>query len=212
MCEAGGVVSFPLPVPAMPRPCPRLRRLLEQPVVQLDTVRGCKACEGPIVFWREKSPLLHLGNGTAFDPEGLRQPFSRDDGYDLFDLHSVHCGRFVHLVQGHFKGDFSSYDIIAGKADNNIMSDEQRKLARSAINREFVARTKQAREAAGFTQEQAARFLGVSLEAYQKYEQRSPLPHCHVNDFIILTKVDYTWLFSGKGRGPTLELRVVSAK
>jgi transcriptional regulator with XRE-family HTH domain len=92
------------------------------------------------------------------------------------------------------------------------MNDELRKLERSAAHEDFVVRTKQAREAAGFTQEQTARFLGVSLEAYQKYEQRSPLPHCHINDSISLTKVDYAWLFSGKGRRPAVELRMVSTK
>lgn len=51
----------------------------------------------------------------------------------------------------------------------------------------FLARTKLAREAAGLTQEELAKRLGIRQDKYAKYESRSPLPHQYVARFCEVT-------------------------
>jgi transcriptional regulator with XRE-family HTH domain len=41
----------------------------------------------------------------------------------------------------------------------------------------FRKRTKELRLSRGFTQKEVADFLGITIEAYSKYENRSVLPH-----------------------------------
>jgi len=62
-------------------------------------------------------------------------------------------------------------------------------------------RTKELRIAQGFTQAQMAKFLGLDLEVYKKYENRSPLPHRFIHDFCVLVGCDETYFLTGT-QGP----------
>jgi transcriptional regulator with XRE-family HTH domain len=78
------------------------------------------------------------------------------------------------------------------------------KDAASDFKMGFIARTKAARIAAGRTQEEMAKLLGVTQGHYKQYETRSPLPHRYVEVFCLATGVTLEWLFKGKGRAPRI--------
>jgi DNA-binding XRE family transcriptional regulator len=59
----------------------------------------------------------------------------------------------------------------------------------------FLARTKRAREAAGLTQEEMARRMGIRQDKYAKYESRSPLPHQYIARFCEVTGEKFEVLF-----------------
>ena len=61
----------------------------------------------------------------------------------------------------------------------------------------IIERTKEARAESGLSQSQLAQMLGVSLSSYQKYEQRSPLPHELIQPFCVIVQKDPTWLLTG---------------
>jgi transcriptional regulator with XRE-family HTH domain len=66
----------------------------------------------------------------------------------------------------------------------------------------FVRRVKEAREAMGWTQAFMAESLGIPLERYKKYEQRSLLPHYLIARFCQLTSCDIHYLMTGEHRPP----------
>lgn len=76
-----------------------------------------------------------------------------------------------------------------------------RKENESAI----IARTKQAREAAGMTACDAADALQIGGEAYRKYETRSPLPIGLLYSFCLLVNVEIEWLLNGRIRRPAVK-------
>ncbi|MCC2652154.1 MAG: hypothetical protein K0Q60_2317 [Microvirga sp.] len=63
------------------------------------------------------------------------------------------------------------------------------------FNVEFCMRTKAIREEMGWGQASMAKALGISLDAYKKYEIRSPLPHRYVEKFCLITGVSAEQLF-----------------
>jgi DNA-binding XRE family transcriptional regulator len=67
---------------------------------------------------------------------------------------------------------------------------------------EFIARTKAMRERSGLTQEQVATAIGVALDTYKKYEQRTPLPHHLVPRFAVVVRATADELFQVRS-GPT---------
>lgn len=67
---------------------------------------------------------------------------------------------------------------------------------RSAFKAKFCRRVAELRDARGWTQQQMADALGIPLDAYKKYENRSPLPHYLVPRFCLLTDVDAELLFA----------------
>jgi transcriptional regulator with XRE-family HTH domain len=72
----------------------------------------------------------------------------------------------------------------------------------SQYEKEFLARTKLARERIPYTQEQIARILGISQGRYKQYETRTLLPHEFITPFCLACQISETWLFSGRGRAP----------
>jgi len=72
--------------------------------------------------------------------------------------------------------------------------------AKSDYKSEFIARTKQAREARGYSQVQVAELLGIDQPKYSKYETRSYMPHDLIPLFCLACAVETAWLFTGKGR------------
>ena len=65
---------------------------------------------------------------------------------------------------------------------------------------EFIARTKAARKASGYSQTEMARIFGIAQDTWKQYETRTPLPHRYIPNFCTIAKVSETWLFTGKGR------------
>lgn len=63
--------------------------------------------------------------------------------------------------------------------------------ASKELDRAFVQRTKELREKRGYTQAQVALALGIELERYKKYEQRSPMPHAFVPRFLLCVGAGY---------------------
>ena len=72
----------------------------------------------------------------------------------------------------------------------------------ATFNSSFVQRVKDARAASGLTQAQAADSLGIPLERYKKYEQRTQLPHYLAERFCDLTGIDIHYLMTGKFQKP----------
>jgi DNA-binding XRE family transcriptional regulator len=66
----------------------------------------------------------------------------------------------------------------------------------------YCARTRLARIAAGYSQEQMATQLGMEQSKYTKYEGRSLLPQRYIEIFCLATRIEERWLITGKGRGP----------
>lgn len=62
----------------------------------------------------------------------------------------------------------------------------------------FAGRVRQIRESLGWTRPQAAELMGVSLDAWIKYEKRTPLPHHLIPRFCRATRVDIWFLFTGE--------------
>jgi len=61
----------------------------------------------------------------------------------------------------------------------------------------FLRRTKEAREAARYTQEQIAKVLQITQDTYKQYETRSLLPHRLIGPFCAATRVSEAWLLTG---------------
>ncbi len=58
-------------------------------------------------------------------------------------------------------------------------------------------RTKEAREAAGFSQSTMATALGLEKQTYAKYENRSAAPFRVLVPFCYIVKRDPTWILTG---------------
>ena len=63
---------------------------------------------------------------------------------------------------------------------------------------EICKRTRTARENAGFEQKDMPDILGVTLDAYNKYETRSPIRQDLISKFCRITGVREAWLLSGQ--------------
>ena len=59
-------------------------------------------------------------------------------------------------------------------------------------------RTKKAREDAGIKAADLAENLGISYDAYNKYETRSPLRQDLISPFCVMTGVNERWLLTGE--------------
>jgi transcriptional regulator with XRE-family HTH domain len=73
-----------------------------------------------------------------------------------------------------------------------------KELTQEQFVAEVTARTKQAREDAGFTQAQIAKLLDLEVGTYHKYECRTPMPHLVMIKFCVHTNVLIQELFHGK--------------
>ena len=65
----------------------------------------------------------------------------------------------------------------------------------SEFRRGYTARTRQARERAGYEIADMATLLDLKLDTYQKYEARTPLPRQLVPKFCLICGVSANWLF-----------------
>lgn len=80
----------------------------------------------------------------------------------------------------------------------------------------YRERVRESRIAAGFTQRMMADALGIPLDRYKKYENRSPMPSMTLARFAAIVRRDATWLLTGDkgsflpGNGP--RLRVIIPK
>jgi len=59
-------------------------------------------------------------------------------------------------------------------------------------------RTRELRKARFLSRAQMAQLLGVTAAAYQKYEDRSPLPHFFIEKFCLITGCSIEYLLTGK--------------
>lgn len=80
--------------------------------------------------------------------------------------------------------------------------------AKSAYRLKFLARTREAREYAGFSQARLAALLedGMGQDKYKTYESRTCLPHEYIDRFCAVCGVSLLWLMTGEGqmrRSPT---------
>ena len=68
-------------------------------------------------------------------------------------------------------------------------------MGNARIEDDFIARTKLARERAGFTQDEIAEVLGMKQGTYKNYERNRPLPHRYVRAFCLACRVDPLFLY-----------------
>ena len=87
----------------------------------------------------------------------------------------------------------------------------------AAIEAAFKKRVKQAREEAGFTQQQVADVLGIKIDRYKKWENRgkSTMPVRFFQNFCQLTHTRAEWFQNGTGQrgelpAPTRKPKAVS--
>lgn len=70
----------------------------------------------------------------------------------------------------------------------------------------FIKRTRQLRKARGLTQAKMAIAMGLSVDAYRKYETRSPMPVHLLERFSIITGRGIEFIVTGKPeRGSAVE-------
>jgi hypothetical protein len=101
--------------------------------------------------------------------------------------------------------DFKS--LSQGTSYTNVHSLPADKIAymdKSAteIHYGICIRTKRLRQARGIPATQMAEWLGVSIDAYKKYEFRTPMPHEHMDHFLSITRSDANFLISNIGSLP----------
>ena len=89
-----------------------------------------------------------------------------------------------------------SHDLQKGVGQYGGMNTKD---SATRIKEQIIARTREAREAAGYTQEQVAGVLAIEQGRYKQYETRSPLPYQFIETFCTLCRVTPTWLITGKG-------------
>jgi DNA-binding XRE family transcriptional regulator len=63
---------------------------------------------------------------------------------------------------------------------------------------EVVKRTRELRESRFLSRAQMAKLLGVTAFAYQKYEDRTPLPHFFIEKFCLITGCSIEYFLTGK--------------
>lgn len=78
------------------------------------------------------------------------------------------------------------------------------KLSKTAFQTDFKRRTKAARVARNLTQDGIAELLDIPQDQYKQYETRGLLPHDLIPRFLLATGVEWAWLYTGHGRGPSL--------
>jgi DNA-binding XRE family transcriptional regulator len=71
-------------------------------------------------------------------------------------------------------------------------------LTPTGLRARLRRRTAELREAHGWTQNEMAAFLGIGVEAYKKYENRSVLPHHLVPVFCRLVGVSIDFFYTGR--------------
>jgi transcriptional regulator with XRE-family HTH domain len=71
-------------------------------------------------------------------------------------------------------------------------------IASSHYTKALQARMRAAREAVGLTQKDMAGVLGISKDAYEKYETRSRLPHHLIEPFAVETGLSVSELIAGR--------------
>jgi DNA-binding XRE family transcriptional regulator len=79
----------------------------------------------------------------------------------------------------------SSKEISAAK--QAVVEKDSESDIEANFNERFISAVKIARIGAGFTQVEMARKLSINLDAYKKYETRSPLPHYLIARFCLHT-------------------------
>ena len=80
-------------------------------------------------------------------------------------------------------------------------------LTKAQFTKQFILRTKQAREASGFDPAKIAGFLRIKKDTYNKYESRTPLPQYLIPPFCDLCKIDADWLFRVEEASRTVRKR-----
>jgi transcriptional regulator with XRE-family HTH domain len=76
----------------------------------------------------------------------------------------------------------------------------------SELRRQYINRTAELRQARGMTQQEMADALGISLDRYKKYEQRSVLPPYLLPRFAGIVGKDIGFVVTGRvsrGARPT---------
>jgi len=73
-------------------------------------------------------------------------------------------------------------------------------IASSHYTKALQTRMRVAREARGYRQKDMAELLGITKDAYEKYETRSRLPHHLMERFALATGISLTWLITGHER------------
>ena len=69
----------------------------------------------------------------------------------------------------------------------------------AAFNRALNERVRMLRMAAGMTQAQAGAALGITVQAYQHFEYRSPMPAYLIPTFAALVGSDAGFVLTGEG-------------
>lgn len=92
----------------------------------------------------------------------------------------------------------SSGDVLPPAFVDDLSQNKQMSDPASAFRDEFLARIKALREERGLTQADMATALGVLLDAYKKYEQRSLLPHNLIERFALIVGRDVNYVMTGK--------------
>jgi transcriptional regulator with XRE-family HTH domain len=125
------------------------------------------------------------------------------------------CLRIINL-QRPFNED-GPISPIAREYDRTVVQETLSKKMSSTIPREyrdaFVARVRQARTDAGYTQRAVAMLLGVDASTYNNYERgrgKEPptlMPMHLIERFCVLCQVPIDWLVTGKATGRSRVLR-----
>lgn len=92
----------------------------------------------------------------------------------------------------------TTWDELPETVIAKIVPMASKQETRSAFRKGFLERTRQAREARGWSQAQMGKYLGIKGETYKKYETRSLLPHSYIETFCALTGITTDFLYTGQ--------------
>jgi len=85
-------------------------------------------------------------------------------------------------------------------------------MGRGITDKEFVekftANLKLAREHAGYSLPEAAKLLSIPFDTFQRYEQRTLMPHRYINAVCNLYGIDPTFLYQGPAKAREIRKKV----
>lgn len=94
---------------------------------------------------------------------------------------------------------------------HNVLAFVMPNEAKSAYRRNFIARTRRARESTGFSQERLAGLLedGMKQDKYAKYEIRTCLPPEYIDRFCVICNIDIYWFITGQGQMRRADIEIL---
>lgn len=134
--------------------------------------------------------MRHRSALSPFLPGFYRHAEVACERVDQFDL--------FHAIKGRDKSSPSSRTFWGVIFGDNLSDHLGMAKTDSDLRGRYIKRVKELREKRGITQQEMADLLGIPLERYKKYEQRSALPAWHLDRFAAIVGKDIGFVITGR--------------